>query len=410
MSEIATRPRVAIIGAGIGGLTLALHLHRQGIPFQMFEAAPKLSAIGVGINLLPHATAVLHDLGVQHELGQLAITTRESAFFNRFGQLIYAEPAGRYAGHQHPQFSVHRGDLQMVLLNALRKRAGDDVVLEGHRVTGLEQDDSGVRVQVAHGDGVNTTFEADVAVGADGVNSIVRNRLHPETKPRYTGYMMWRGTTVMPPFLTGASMVRAGWFAHGKLVVYPIRSNVNSRGDQLVNWVAEVEGPMLDERDWNRPGLVDDFIGTFESWTFDSLDVPRMMRESEQVLEYPMVDQDPLTSWTDGRITLLGDAAHPMVPRGSNGAAQSILDAKQLASDLAGHSDARDALRAYESVRLPATSRVVLMNRSNPPDAILREVYERTGDTPFDDVDDVISQDELRAFGDAYRATVGVTD
>ena len=405
----AGRPRVAIIGAGIGGVTLALELERRGISFQVFEAAPKLAAIGVGINLLPHATAVLFDLGVGEAIASRAVTTKESAFFNRFGQHIYSEPAGRYAGHRYPQFSVHRGDLQMALVDALRSRAGDDAVLEDHRVESVEQDADRVLVNVRRGDGGLKTFEADVAVGADGVNSVLRRQLHPETAQRYTGYMMWRGTTIMPPILTGASMVRAGWFTPGKMVVYPIRDDVNERGDQLVNWVAEVASPMLDERDWNRPGLIDDFIGPFEDWHFDWLDVPAMIRASEQVLEYPMVDQEPLDHWTEGRVTLLGDAAHPMVPRGSNGAAQSILDARRLAEELSERPD-REALQAYEDERRPATARVVLMNRTNPPDAILREVFERTGDAPFADISEVISQDELRAFGDTYRATVGIAD
>lgn len=401
-------PRVAIVGAGIGGLTLALQLQRAGIDFTVFEAAPRLGAVGVGINLLPHATAVLHELGVKDLVGEHAVETKESAFFNRFGQHIYSEPAGRFAGYEHPQFSAHRGDLQMALLGALRDRAGNDVVREDHRVVSVDQDAAGVRFRVERSDGTVSEFDADVLVGADGVNSVVRGSLHPGTELSYTGYMMWRGTTVMQPFLSGASMVRAGWFTQGKLVVYPIRNNVNDRGDQLVNWVVEVESPMIERRDWNRPGYLEEFLEPFQDWTFDWLDVPAMFRGAEQILKYPMVDQDPLPSWTRGRITLLGDAAHPMVPRGSNGAAQSILDARQLSADLAAHSDAGEALLAYESVRRPATSQVVLLNRTNPPDAILREVYERTGDTPFDSIDDVMTAREMQELGDAYRKTVGI--
>lgn len=401
------RAPLAIVGAGIGGLCLALELHERGIPFNLFEATSELAAVGVGINLLPHATAVLHSLGLEEDLASVAVTTRESAFFNRFGQLIYREPAGRHAGHDHPQFSIHRGDLQMVLASTLRARAGEDVILQGHRVQRVEQNADSAAVHVRRADGSDAVFEAAAVIGADGVHSVIRKHLHPDATPSYTGYMMWRGTTVMPPFLTGASMVRAGWLAHGKMVIYPIRNNVNERGDQLVNWVAEVEGPMRSERDWNRPGSVDDFIAPFEDWTFDWLDVPAMIRASERVLEYPMVDQDPLPRWTEESVTLLGDAAHPMVPRGSNGAAQAILDAHALADELSSHVNPRDALRAYEAVRRPATSRVVLMNRANPPDAVLREVYERTGDRPFADIDEVISREELRALGDQYRATVG---
>ncbi|MEV7010040.1 flavin-dependent oxidoreductase [Streptosporangium sp. NPDC051022] len=404
---MATKPRVTILGAGIGGLTLALELHRSGIECVVLEAAPNLGALGVGINLLPHATRNLSRLGLEEDLAAVAVTTRESAFFNRFGQLIAAEPAGRYAGYEWPQFSIHRGDLQQVLLGAVRDRLGPDAVLLGHRGVRVTQDETSATVHVEHPDGSTSDVRGDVVVGADGVHSVVRKQFHGDVPPHYTGYMMWRGTTVWPRFLTGASMVRAGWLATGKMVVYPIRDNVNDRGDQLVNWVAEVEAPISDSRDWNRPGLIDDFIGPFADWHFDWLDVPAMIRAAEAVLEYPMVDQDPLDHWTEGRVTLLGDAAHPMVPRGSNGAAQSILDARVLAARLADAGDPYRALRAYETERLAATSRVVLTNRTNPPDAILREVHERTGDRPFERVGDVITPEEIRRFSEGYQAVAG---
>ncbi len=216
---------------------------------------------------------------------------------------------------------------------------------------------------------------------------------------------MWRGVVRWEPFLSGASMVRAGWLAHGKMVIYPIRDNIDARGRQLVNWVAEIETPKhRDRRDWNRPGRVDDFIAAYADWHFDWLDVPAMIRATEHVLEYPMIDQDPLPWWTDGRVTLLGDAAHPMLPRGSNGAGQAILDARALADALVAHrDDPAAALKVYESRRLPATTQVVLANRASPPDAIIREVYLRTGDRPFERIEDVISADELRAISDGYK-------
>ena len=251
----------------------------------------------------------------------------------------------------------------------------------------------------------------DVLVGADGVHSAVRRQLHPEGgRPRYTGYMMWRGTTVHPPFLSGASMLRAGWLATGKLVAYPIRENVDGNGAQLVNWLAEVEGPERAQRDWTRRGDLGDFIGHFEDWHFDWLDVPALFRGAEEVLEYPMVDSNPLPWWTWGRVTLLGDAAHPMVPRGSNGSAQAILDAKALAALLANAGDSpEEALRAYEDERREATAQVVLTNRRNPPDALLREVYERTGDQPFNRLSDVISHAEIEAMMSAYRDVAGLS-
>ncbi|GII85531.1 monooxygenase [Sphaerisporangium siamense] len=403
---MATKTRAVVLGAGIGGLTLALELHRAGIECVVLEAAPSLAALGVGINLLPHATRNLARLGLEPALAEVAVTTRESAFFNRFGQLIAREPAGRHAGYDWPQFSIHRGDLQQVLLAAVHERLGPDAVLLGHRATHVTQDDRSATAHVRHPDGSSSTVRGDVVVGADGVHSVVRAQFHSGAAPRYTGYMMWRGTTVWPRFLTGASMVRAGWLATGKMVIYPIRDRVNARGDQLVNWVAEVEGPIRDVRDWNRPGLVEDFIAPFEDWRFDWLDVPAMIRAADEVLEYPMVDQDPLPHWGEGRVTLLGDAAHPMVPRGSNGAAQAILDARVLAERLAAGDPCR-ALRAYEAERVPATSQVVLTNRANPPDALLREVYERTGDRPFARIEDVITPEEIRRIGEGYQAVAG---
>jgi 5-methylphenazine-1-carboxylate 1-monooxygenase len=397
---------VMIVGAGIGGLTLALDLHDAGIRARVYEAAPRIDALGVGINLLPHATRELGRLGLEASLAEVAITTRESVFYNRFGQFIYSEPAGRFAGNDFPQFSIHRGDLQRVLLDAVMERLDPECVRTGWRCTGFEQDEGGATAHFASPDGAELPPQrADVIVGCDGIYSAIRKQLHPdEGPPRYSGVNMWRGVTRWPPFLTGASMVRAGWLAHGKLVIYPIRDRIDEQGRQLINWVAEVETPEHQRRDWSRRGRIEDFIGVFDDWRFDWLDVPAMLRASDVVLEYPMVDQDPLDRWSFGRVTLLGDAAHPMVPRGSNGAGQAILDARALRDCLAGGSDPVSALRAYARERLPATAAVVLANRTNPPDAILREVAERTGDRPFERIEDVISLDELAAITNGYRA------
>ncbi|MDQ4062041.1 MAG: flavin-dependent oxidoreductase, partial [Pseudomonadota bacterium] len=391
---------VIIIGGGIGGLTLGLMLHERGIPCRIYEAAPEIRPIGVGINILPHATKELTRLGLEEELARVAVTTKEAVFFNRFGQLIYREPLGRAAGYEWPQFSIHRGDLQMVLLDAFRQRAGDDRIVTGSRCTRVDQDGNGVVVHFANADGGEALPPARgrVAVACDGIHSAVRRQLYPdEGDPRYSGVNMWRGVTRWPPFLSGASMVRAGWLATGKMVIYPIRNNVDAEGRQLVNWVAEIETPNYKRRDWNRPGRFEDFIGAFEDWHFDWLDVPELIRSAEAILEFPMVDQDPLPRWSFDRITLLGDAAHPMVPRGSNGAGQAILDARALTDCLMASADPAQALKAYEDRRLEATANVVRTNRTNPPDAILREVFVRTGDKPFGTIDEVISRDELVA-------------
>ncbi len=400
---------VIIVGAGIGGLTLALTLHEAGISSRVFESATEIRPVGVGVNILPHASKELCRLGLEDALASAAVATRESVFFNRFGQRIYGEPAGRFAGYDWPQFSIHRGDLQRILLEAFNQRVGADRLFTGSRCVGFEQTDARVRAVFADAGGTAPTGrEGDVLIACDGLHSIIRKQLHPhEGEPLYSGVNMWRGVTRWEPILSGASMVRAGWLATGKLVLYPIRDRIDPEGRQLVNWVAELETPRHTQRDWNRRGALSDFIAAYEDWHFDWLDVPAFMRAADGILEFPMIDQDPLPWWSRGRVTLLGDAAHPMYPRGSNGAGQAILDARSLADCLSTHGDVVQALQAYESARLEATSNVVKANRANPPDAILREVFERTGDRPFTHIDDVISAQELVALSDGYKRIAG---
>lgn len=396
---------VLIIGAGIGGLTLALTLHQAGISCRVFEAAAEIREVGVGINVLPHGMKELAALGLEQPLSETGIVTKESAFFNRFGQLIWREPAGRYAGFAHPQVSIHRADLQRVLLHAARRAIGADRIATGWSCAGASQDQAGVTAHFRN----RPDQHGAALIACDGINSAIRKQFYPnEGPPRYSGYNMWRGVSVWHRFLSGATMVRAGWLATGKMVIYPIRDRVDAQGRQLVNWVAEIETPHHLDRDWNRTGKLEDFLPAFADWHFDWLDVPAMIRAAEQVLEFPMVDQDPLERWSFGRITLLGDAAHPMVPRGSNGAGQAILDARALAEALAETPDVETALRSYESQRLAPTAAVVLANRTNPPDAILREVYVRTGDRPFNRIEDVIGPPELQALSDNYKTVAGL--
>jgi 5-methylphenazine-1-carboxylate 1-monooxygenase len=396
---------VIIIGGGIGGLTLALALHQAGLGCRVYEAAPETTATGVGINILPHATAVLADLGLAEALDAAGVRTRESVFYNRFGQYIYGEPAGRFAGNEHPQYSIHRGDLHALLRAAALDRLGAGRLQAGWRCTGFTQEAGGVTAHFADGrTGEPLPDQAGSAVvGCDGIHSVVRRQLHPaEGDPVYSGVRMWRGATPWPSFLSGASMVRAGWLATGKLVIYPVRP-AGGTGQPLVNWVAELQEPQSVQRDWNRRGRLADFIDVFADWQFDWLDVPAMLRSTAEILEYPMVDQEPLPWWSQGRVTLLGDAAHPMVPRGSNGAGQAILDARALTRCLREQDDVPAALAAYEGDRLPRTASIVRLNRANPPDAILREVYERSGDKPFGRLSDIITEQEMAAITDRYR-------
>jgi 2-polyprenyl-6-methoxyphenol hydroxylase-like FAD-dependent oxidoreductase len=400
---------VIIVGAGIGGLTLALMLHRRGIPARVFESASEIRPIGVGISILPHASRELCELGLKDELARVAVTARESCFFNRFGQFVYKEPVGTYAGYEWPQFQIHRGDLQQALYQQFVREAGADRVVTGRRCVRVEQ--RGDRA-IAHfsraGSEATEAVDGIAVVACDGIHSVVRKQLHPnDGGPIYSGVNMWRGVTVWKPYLTGASYMRAGWLTHGKMVIYPIRNNVDAAGNQLINWVAEIETPNHDRQDWNKQGRLEDFIGAFDDWHFDFLDVPAMIRAADSILEYPMVDKDPLDRWSFGRITLLGDAAHPMYPRGSNGAGQAILDARALADALADNPDVEAALKVYEDKRLGATAAVVRTNRTTPPDAILQEVFLRSGDKPFARIEDVIDPAELAAISNRYKKVAG---
>jgi 2-polyprenyl-6-methoxyphenol hydroxylase-like FAD-dependent oxidoreductase len=248
---------------------------------------------------------------------------------------------------------------------------------------------------------------ADIAIACDGVNSAIRRQLYPDEQLAFAGINTWRGTTIHKPIHSGRTYMRVGSIKTGKLVIYPIISDVDGEGNQLINWTGEIEGDRLTKNDWNKPGKLEDFIHIYESWVFDWLDIPDMIRNAELVLEYPMVDKDPVDQWTFGRVTLMGDAAHPMYPRGSNGAAQGAIDARTLADLLAGMDDAQAALKAYEEARLAATAKVVLTNRSQPPDFINIKVEELAGDKPFDNLDDYISQDELRALSEGYKKIAG---
>ena len=402
---------VLIIGAGIGGLTLALSLHGAGVPCRVFEAAPSIKPLGVGINLLPHAMRELGDLGLEPAIAARGIETREVAFYNRFGQHIFTEPRGRFAGYDWPQYSIHRGDLQAVLVEAVLERLGPDALMTGHRFVDAEQSEDGVlaRFVDTHSGDVLPPVRGDVLIGCDGIRSTLRAILHPNDGPLiYSGITMWRGITRWKPFLSGATMAYAGWLETGKVIFYPVGELVDEEGRQDINWLCEFYTPPRDPSgDWSRAGDLQDFLWACREMRFDWLDVPAFVKAADFILEYPMVDKDPLDRWSFGRMTLAGDAAHPMYPRGSNGAGQAILDARGLTGHLARNTDPIAALKAYEADRLEATSAVVQANRTIPPDAILREVFERTGDRPFSKIDDVISPDELSALSDRYKQVAG---
>ncbi len=403
---------IAIVGGGIGGLGLALALHARGLPCEVYESVPEVHEIGVGITLLPHAMRELAALGLQPALEAAGIENLESVFFNRFGQFIYREPRGRHAGYELPEVGIHRGKLHRVMYDAVLARLGPQHVHTDHRCLRVEQDASGAIVYFSRqSDGqLLPPVRAGVVVACDGVNSTVRRQFYPHEQVAFAGINTWRGVTRHRPILTGKSYLRIGSIETGKMVIYPIVDKVDEQGLQLVNWVAEIQRPDASMNDWNQGGRVDDFIDIFADWRFDWLDVPALIRGAGQILEYPMVDRDPVAQWTFGCVTLLGDAAHPMYPRGSNGSAQALIDARTLADALAAlpaGADARAALQAYEAQRQPVTARIVQTNRSVPPDFINIKVDELSGGKPFRHIDDLISQEELRRISDNYKQIAG---
>lgn len=399
---------IAIVGGGICGLSLALNLHQRGLGCTVYEAAPEIRELGVGITLLPHAMREYASLGLADELQRTGIENAESCFFNRFGQLIYKEPRGKAAGYAIPEVGIHRGRLHMALYRAVRDRLGAHCVETNHQCTGVEQDESGARLlfkQTTTGVAL-PPVAADIVIAADGVNSALRKQLVGDSVV-FTGINTWRGVTKHKPILTGRSYLRIGSILTGKIVIYPIIDNVDGAGNQLINWTTEFKRDTTQMNDWNKPGDLADFISVYESWRFDWLDVAALIRTSDFIFEYPMVDKDPLDRWTFGRVTLAGDAAHPMYPRGSNGSAQAVIDARVLAECLAAGGEPRDGLRAYEAARREATGKVVRTNREHPPDFINIKVEELTGDRPFQNSDDFITQDELRALSDNYKRIAG---
>ena len=400
---------IAIVGGGIGGLTLALALHQRGLPCRVLESAPEVKELGVGITLLPHAMRELTALGLGETLARQGIENHESCFFNRFGQLIYAEARGRAAGYPVPEVGIHRGRVHLTLWRAAMERLGPDRILADHQCVQLDQGEEGVTLHVrstATG-AARPPVTADIVVACDGVNSTVRRQFYPNDRLSFGGINTWRGVTRAKPFLSGRSYVRIGSIQNGNLVIYPIIDDVDGQGHQLINWTAQVAQPGYDKNDWNKPGRLEDFLHIYGDWTFDWLDVPDLIRRSDVIFEYPMVDKDPVDRWTFGRVTLLGDAAHPMYPRGSNGAAQAILDARVLADGLAAGGDRLAALRAYEAARSGPTARVVRTNREHPPDYLIRRVEELVGDAPFDDLDRYITRAELRQLSDNYKRVAG---
>ena len=397
---------VLIIGGGIAGLTTALSLNQIGIDCRVFESVDTIEPLGVGINTLPHAVRELSELGLRDRLAETAVATAELAYYSSRGQRIWSEPRGEAAGYHWPQFSIHRGELQMILLDAARERLGVDRIITGHQLTGWETTATGVRAHFVHRRTGERRDDAEgtLLIGADGIHSTVRSVFYPnEGPPIWNGAIMWRGITTDRSFLNNQTMIMAGHEAQ-KFVAYPISST-----QPMINWIAERRFKAdhgWRREDWNRPGVLDEFLPWFEGWQFDWLDVPSIIRAASGCFEYPMVDREPVDRWTFGRVTLLGDAAHAMYPIGSNGASQAILDARVLTREIQSYGVNPDALLAYEAERRPATARIVLANRGNGPEQVMQLVQERAPDG-FARIEDVLTQTELEETASGYKRIAG---
>ncbi|MGN6309903.1 MAG: flavin-dependent oxidoreductase [Xanthobacteraceae bacterium] len=402
---------VLIVGGGIGGLTLALSLHQIGVPCRVFESVSELKPLGVGINVLPHAVRELIELGLLDKLDGIGVRTRELAFFSKYGKPIWSEPRGLEAGYKWPQFSVHRGQLQQILLDTAIERLGADNVLTSRHLVDWTETPNGVRasfVDRTTGESAGS-YEGSLLIAADGIHSAIREKLYPgEGPPLWNGRILWRGITEADAFLSGRTMIMAGHEIL-KFVCYPISREPDARGKHRINWVAERHMPPTYQwrrEDYNRTAKLDEFLPWFENWNFDWLDVPGLIRNCPHAYEYPLVDRDPLDRWTFGRVTLLGDAAHPMYPIGSNGASQAILDARVLTREILAQGEVPAALQAYEAERRPATTELVKLNRRNGPEQVMQLVEERAPDG-FNVVTDVLSQRELEDIAANYKRVAG---
>ena len=400
---------VIVAGAGIGGLSVALTLHQIGVPCLVFESVREPQPVGVGINLQPNAVRELFDLGFDTSaLDQIGVRTEEWALVGRNGQDVYSEPRGLSAGYHWPQYSVHRGQLQMLLYEAALQRLGHEAIVTGARVLEYAIDETGVTVRVQQA-GETRDHRASLLVGADGLHSAVRAQMYPGEGPvHWSGAIMWRGTTEAVPVRTGASFV--GFGAHDKRIVfYPISAADPATGLATINWIAEITVDAADgvrDGDWSKEVALEVFAHHFEDWDYDWLDVPALLAGADRIFEYPMIDRDPVPTWVSNRVALLGDAAHVMYPTGSNGASQAIVDARVLGAELVAHSVSARALAAYDARLCAEVSAVVLRNRDAGPFGLLNLLDERCGGV-FDEIETVLPRAEREAFMDRYRKAAG---
>lgn len=400
---------ILIAGGGIGGLALALTCHQIGQPFKVFEAVRELKPLGVGINLQPSAVRELYDLGFSEQLQAIGVKTRDYGLYTKRGLHIWTEDRGTWAGYQWPQYSIHRGHLHMMLYHELIRRAGPDAVETGWSAKRFENTDDGALLHLKSADGETRTEKGALIVAADGIHSTLRKQMMPdEGEPIWGGTILWRGTTQAEPFLTGASMVLIG-HNHMRFVSYPITERDPATGLATVNWIASLSfdpDSNWNKEDYSRQAKAEDFLPHFEDLKFDWLDAPALIRGSDKIFEYPMVDRDPLQRWTYDRVSLMGDAAHAAYPVGSNGAGSAIIDARKIGAAIVACGPTNEALQMYEDEMRPVTSKVVLTNRVAGPDKIL-DIVEKRCDGQFDQITDVISDAEMREHAETYKAIAG---
>jgi 2-polyprenyl-6-methoxyphenol hydroxylase-like FAD-dependent oxidoreductase len=402
--------KAIIAGGGIGGLTTALMLHARGLDCEVYEQAETVRELGVGINTLPHAIKELAQLGLLERLDAVGIRTYELFYANRFGQTVWHELRGTDAGFDVPQFSIHRGKLHNVIYQATRARLGESRILTGHRLGSFTQDDGGVTAYFFDRNGRHAkTARGDILIGADGIHSFVREQLFPNEGPAlWNGTMLWRGAVDWPQFMTGRSMIIAGGM-EAKFVLYPIAAGT-APDRRLTNWalMAKVSDGGVPPRkeDWSRPGRWDDLRPYLQRFHLPYVDPSHLIEATGEFWEYPLCDREPLPRWSHGRVTLLGDAAHPMYPVGSNGASQAILDARCLADLLVSAEHPVAALWDYERERLPMTAQIVRMNRKGGPEGVI-DVVEQLSPERFDDIDNVLSYEDRKAIVRGYASTAG---
>lgn len=402
---------VLIAGGGIAGITLALTCHQIGVPFRLFEAARAVRPLGVGINLQPVAVRELFDLGLEDALPQIGIRTKDYGMHARYGQDVWTEPRGTWAGYKWPQYSVHRGKLLMLLYETLLERAGPQCIETGWRATGFTNHTDHTVLHLTGADAQTRDVQGSLIIGADGIHSTLRGQMVPdEGPPAWGGHILWRGTTQAKPFKSGASMVLIG-YPGLRFVAYPISETDGNTGLATINWIANLKmstGAGFRKEDWTREACLDDFLPRYRDFNLEWIDIPGLIEGADEVLEYPMVDRDPLDQWTHGRATLMGDAAHAAYPVGSNGAGSAILDARRLGAAFLAKGLASAALDAYEADIRPITSAVTLMNRVAGPDSILDTIDARCGGV-FDHIDAVLAQEERAAHAEKYKQTAGTS-